>query len=285
MDQDTGTALRIAIAAVPGKAMIARDLLVQALGISRDAAENVLARGHGDVRAARLPRHRSLTLLRLLGVDAQVMDAATTGGVDLSLRYRKGADPAKVAGWLERVCPQIAKAALGGTSGLVLSHLQPQEAADLHRRLADCDGLSVALSPRQSALYDVFAPGGFGVPAELQAYLRILGCDETQRDQALGGALATGLDPVTTARLMARFGHLGLEPVNQAFQRFDLLVTGPGCLSQVEMQDFLATRGCFGDRAQGAVVVETGLSRRDARQFLNDYRHIGLQVDLRLMRG
>ncbi len=250
MEEVAESALRVTIAPGRGRAMLARDVLARAFGLEGAEAERLLARG--GTLSGRAP---SLALLRLLGVQADLSTEAPR--FDLSLRL---GDPE-----------------VEGPAGIVLEDL-PQEAAQATARALRGDGVQVTLAPHLGALYDVFAPARGPLPEALRQYLKLLGAGETE-----GPALVAGLEAQVARLVTARFRALGLIAVHQAFQRFDLWVTGSGRLSLREAADFLAARGMGdpGALARG-VRVERGLTRAAARQFLNDYRHIGLPARLTL---
>ncbi|NBZ88377.1 hypothetical protein [Stagnihabitans tardus] len=289
MEDEECTAERIVVTIAPGQgyAMLARDTLAQGFGIAGDAAERLLS-GGGVLRSDRRAGGPCLALLRLLGVQADLMQDQGAPRHDLSLRLSDPRDPT-LRLWLAECCPDVALSALDGVSGLVIADLTLEAARALTTALRRKPGVLVTSSAQNGALYDVFGPEGFEVPAALARYLSILGHGESATSAPLGRALASGIEARIAALITARFADLGLIAVNQAFQRFDLCVTGPGGLALREIADFLGVRGLRDAMAalerREPLVVEQGLTRAAARQFLNDYRHIGLCAEARLCRG
>ena len=235
-----------------------------------------LARGQGEPPAARTSPGASLA--QLIGLSAASHDTRH----DLCLRL---ADPTDLAprDWLARDWPLAPVELLDAPSGLVIRALDGAEARATLLFLQD-RGFEVTLTSGWGCLHDVFAEApGFRPSAALEQYLRILGPGEVEPLSHVDGALAAGLEARTAELLVARFA--GLISVPRAFQRFDLYVTGPGLLSPREAADFLASRGRAhpGRLAPGQVMrAESRLNRAAARQFLQDYRQIGLPTELRL---
>jgi hypothetical protein len=97
-------------------------------------------------------------------------------------------------------------------------------------------------------------------------------------------ALAVGLDRQMLAHFETRFADHGLVCVNQAFQRYDVILTGLGDVSIRDFVDFLTVRGhtpsvAFDGLMQDqGLAIDTALSRKSAEQFVADYTMIGLQV-------
>jgi hypothetical protein len=279
-------AVLITVAAGQGSAMLARDTLARAFGICRDEAARVLAEG-GEVVAQAEAQASSRALLPLFGVQALSLQAAGAR-YDLSLRLADPRDAAARAR-ISAFCPEADLAALGGAAGLVLADLPAEAARATAVALQRKPGVQVTMARQTGSLYDIFAPTGFVPPPALMRYLVLLGHGAWAPVANFGGALVSGLESRLAERVVARFGGLGLFAINQAFQRFDLSVTGAGILPLREAADFLASRGVaeadVALEAGSAVTVERGLTRSLARQFLNDYSHIGLVARLTLCRG
>jgi hypothetical protein len=111
-------------------------------------------------------------------------------------------------------------------------------------------------------------------------YLTAMGCRAPQP----WPAVAVGLDRHMLAHFESRFANHGLVCVNQAFQRYDLVLTGIGDVSIRDFIDFLTVRGHTPSVAFDAVMndkglkIEHALSRKAAERFVADYTMIGLQV-------
>lgn len=267
-------AVMMMVSSVGSAAALAGDTLARALGIEETEAAAVIARGDALVSTAGRLTAPCLSLLRVLGVRVAELHR---GGArfDLSLRLpdpRQGRE-------VTALCSRGEQAAMAGPAGLVMPDLGAEEARARAQILRE-SGLQVTVAARDGAVHDLFAPAGFVAPAALTRYLALLGCEASEE------ALACGLEARAADLVLARFGGLGLVCVNQAFQRYDLYITGSGALSCLEAADFLASRRVVEahDRLQKgqAIRIETGLSRKLARQFLLDYRHIGLAARLQL---
>lgn len=233
-----------------------------------DLAVRALDRAFGATRPAE-PAAQGLGAL--LG-----LPTGLTPRHDLSLRA--GGPVAR--DWLRRVAPAAPLADLDGPAGLVLpSVAEVAPVADFLR----AKGFAVIAAPHEGAIHDVFSPDALTPTAGLLQYLAILGQGEA--GLPVSTALAFGLEARAAARVVARFRSLGLVAVHRAFQRFDLWIEGPGALTPREAADFLAARGaaCVDRVGPGQRLrAERGLSHAVARQFLNDYRLIGLPAFLRL---
>lgn len=277
----------VTIAPGQGYAMLARDTLARAFGIGGEAADRLLSQG-GVLRSDRQLGRPCLALLQLLGVQAELVQDHAAPRCDLSLRLADPRDPGLRA-WLADACPEAAVEELTGPSGLVMADLPLEAARATAAALAQRPGVLVTLAAHHGALYDVFGPEGFAVPPALSRYLSILGHGDSASVAPLGRALASGVEARVAALLTARFAELGLIAVNQAFQRFDLYLTGPGHHAIRDLADFLGARGLRDAKAaleqRVPLLIECGLTRAAARQFLNDYRHIGLAAEARLCRG
>lgn len=287
-------AVQFELVATSATAMLAVDPLIQHFGLSRSEAEEILTAGWGFV-APRLGVARaraSLPLLASLGLRASVRgpDAAPQEEqCDISVRLNDLASLPNVAATLTGLgFGQITSAErFRGPSGLVLGGLSKARAEALCRSLAHARGVEVIQACRARARYDIFIrdTGQLAVSAALMRFIAVMG----HGSKGPAPALATGLDRRSAQILLDRFPDAGLLAVNQAFQRYDLCVTGPGLLSLRELQDFLATRGVRTEiRLQQAISasgfrVETGLSRPLAQQFMVDYATIGIPVRAELV--
>lgn len=169
-----------------------------------------------------------------------------------------------------------------GSGGLQITDLCQGLTQSAILALGRIAGVDVETCAQSIALYDLFlAPDqkSFGLKPQIK-HLSDMGCHATHP----WPALAVGLDRQMLAHFETRFPDHGLICVNQAFQRYDLVLTGLGDVSIREFVDFLSVRGhapcvAFNDLkyAQG-LTIETSLSRKSAEQFVADYTMIGLQV-------
>ena len=272
-ERNAGESVVMTVSAEGSAAHLAGETLARTLGIAEAEAAQLIARGDALIEAQRLTAP-CRALLQVLGVRVA---ALSPGGArfDLSLRLpdrRQG----KV---LTALCSRDELAAMAGPAGLVMADLGAEEARARALILRE-SGLQVTLAARAGAVYDIFAPKGTVISAELERYLAILGCGRSEE------ALACGLEARAASLVLARFGALGLVCVHEDFQCFDLFIAGSGELSLNEAADFLASRGVADAHAalrEGrAIRIEDGLNRKAARQFLADYRQIGLSVRLSL---
>lgn len=281
-------AVLITISAGQCSAMLASSTLARAFGLELCEAERVLAHGGSIVAARQSASASCLALLRLLGVQAQALQDASAPRFDLSIRL---ADPTDEGArlWLAEFLPQASLRDLCGPSGLVIVNLTAEAAQAMAVTLQRKEGVQVTRAAQAGALYDLFAPPRFAGSSELTRYLTILGHGESAHVAPIGSALASGLEAAMAALVVARFRSLGIVAVHQAFQRFDLHVTGPGHLPPRDVADFLSARGLRNAKhalESGApVLIERSLTRAAARQFLNDYRHIGLPIRATLCQG
>jgi hypothetical protein len=150
-------------------------------------------------------------------------------------------------------------------------------------------GVEVISCAQSEALYDLFlAPDQTSCALKPQIkHLADMGCHAADP----WPALAVGLDRPMLAHFETRFPDHGLICVNQAFQRYDVVLTGLGDVSIRDFVDFLTVRGhtpsvAFNDLmyTQG-LTIESSLSRKAAEQFVADYTMIGLHVQANFVRA
>ncbi len=281
-------AVQVVLLARCRHAAIAAGPVAQYFGLSLQEAELLLEKGRGVI-ASRVPLQavqRAMPLLAAIGVRIAVQSHDAPQRVerfDLSLRLLEAGVADDVVTALQRlgVKQTISAADFAGPSGLLLSDLPEGRALVYASAMRKLVGVQATLCARTEALYDLFARAGTGKDlAPLRRHLGILGCGAF----GPGSAIGVGLDHHVLTHVLARFPQFGLYAVNQAFQRYDLRLTGLGGLSPHELQDFLFTRGFGPAEVRGALQsnpglrVETGLSRTAALQFMSDYATIGLSV-------
>lgn len=278
-------AVQVAVLAPCDRASLAAGTLALHLGIARTAAEALLSAGGGlFVARSRVASFKAaMPILAALGVQVALRPAYAAAEPELcDLSLRLGGPLANAVAVMERLGLSRAtqEADFSGPAGWLIESLPRPRAEEMALALRALPGAQVTLAAQSGARYDLFARGGRVGPEQnaLRHHLAVLGC----ATQGPCRALATGLDRRTLQHLLARFGHLGLTGVHQAFQRYDLVLTGQGRLTQNELRDFLATRGADWSAARVALEtgqglrIEGGLSRAAARQFLSDYATIGL---------
>lgn len=264
--------------------------LAQHFGLSLAAAEALLTFGRGVIapRIKAQDARLAMDLLTALGVHVAIRPVGAPPEAeqfDLSLRASEDA-----VGELTVALTRLAIEAdcFAGPSGHVLTGLTQAEAEAMAATLRAIPGVQATPSAQNSARYDLFAPApGQCLDLSLvRRHLVHLGCSDT----GPSAALASGLDRRMLNHILSKFPGLGLFGVNQAFQRFDLTLTGPGRLTPHEFQDFLTTRAKFGSWQQidftagQGIRIETGLPRAAALQFLADYATIGIPARADLIR-
>jgi hypothetical protein len=137
-------------------------------------------------------------------------------------------------------------------------------------------------------VYDLFAETRLSAinHAEVRRQLRLMGC----RIGGFGDAIGMELERRVLDRILAQLPGLGLFGVDRAFQRYELLVTGKGTLSEQEFADFMTSHPAAGPvdprklMMSLPLTLENWLTRPAAGQFLGDYRLIGIQTMTRLVR-
>lgn len=284
-------AVQVTLLAPCRHANLAAGPLAQHFGLSFAAAEALLTLGRGVVasRIKSVDARAAMALLTAMGVQLAIRPVNALPEpehFDLSLRAPEDAVSALTVA-LARLGIEVV--GFVGPAGRVLTGLSQTKAAAMAVTLRAIPGVQATLSAQSSASYDLFAPVAGQCPdlAPLRRHLAHLGC----ADRGPAAVLASELDRRMLSHILARFPKIGLLGVNQAFQRFDLTLTGQGRLTTPEFQDFLATRATFGgwvrlDLVAGrGIRIETGLSRAAALQFLADYATIGIPARADLIRG
>ncbi|MBI1169901.1 hypothetical protein GC209_00760 [bacterium] len=283
-------AVQVVLLARCRQASLVAGPLAQHFGLSATRAAALLEEGRGII-AAQMPLadvRKILPLFAALGLQVAVrpVDAAVGAEVyDLSLRCLSEASGRAALGALHRfgVARRATLASFATPSGLVVADLTETRAKAVAAELRAVPGVKVTVSAQSTAVYDLFLSRS-APSADLRRHLRLLGC----LNAGPAKALATGLDRMTLAHVLSRFPQAGLFGVNQAFQRYELRLVGRGRLSSRELSDFLATRGVGAWQADpalardGGTVLESGLSRAAAGQFLADYTAIGLRAEAEL---
>lgn len=284
--------VQVAFFAPCESASLAAGTLAQHLGVTKAAAERLLSGGGGlEVARSRAASVRAaLPVLAALGVQMALRPVHAVGEPELcDLSLRLSGPLTRAAAVLERLglTRALRESECHGPSGWVIESLPRPLAEEVAAGLRAIPGAQVTLAAQIGARYDLFAAGGRMGPGlnALCQHLALLGCVIRGPSKAL----ATGLDRRTLNHVMTHFAHLNLVGVNQAFQRYQLYLTGYGRLTQNELRDFLTTRGANWADARDAIEsgkgwrVEGGLSRAAARQFLMDYATIGLPARADLM--
>lgn len=264
---------------------LALDVLSCSLGLDRSEVAARLDHGiaGNDIPADMADRLRAV--LDAAGCPAVSGRDAAAAVTDLSVQLAVWADPARVArrlaSCLGRDEADIA-ADLARPGGMVLGGLSSAELTQMEALIGPVRGTVLTASDPATALYDVFAsrPAGAASDDRLSPFLRLLGAAE----DPLTGAIAANLSQRQCRYLMARLPDLGLLPLDQSFQRFDLRLTGTTGWVTRDLADFLAAR-TQQPRArfetllpEAPVTLDLGLTRTVARQFCADYAAIGLFV-------
>ena len=252
-------------------------------------AEAALSKGSGPV-ATQLPRKTAMAALGLmatLGVRLAVVPVGEDVApdlFDLSLRLTD----LRAATCVEQKLRDLGLWTSGdrpdfyGPAGLQITDLCHEAVKGIRLSLAHTSGVDVAASAQIDALYDLFLARGqkrSDLTAEIK-HLTDMGCHASDP----WPALAVGLDRQMLAHFETRFADHGLVCVNQAFQRYDVILTGLGDVSIRDFVDFLTVRGhtpsvAFDGLMQDqGLAIDTALSRKSAEQFVADYTMIGLQV-------
>lgn len=270
---------------------LAARTLARQFGVTLEKSEALLAKGHGTIAAFASDREARAAQPLLMALGLQIAIGSPDTGIEAALYdlYARPVTPEAAADLkvaLEGMGEPIGRA-MPGPSGLVIRGLNQARLDDLRRPLDEIDGLEVTVSARREAHYDLFRrqDGSGRISAALLRHLSMIGC---RADRATA-ALAVDLDQRCLAHVLARFPDCGLVGVNQAFQRYDLSLTGTGRLTRHEMRDFLVTRGVYGPDLVDALAageplrIERGLARRATRQFLADYATIGIPARAELI--
>ncbi len=252
-------------------------------------AEALLAKGSGPI-ATQMPHSRARAAVGILasfGVRLAIVPIGDTALPDLydlclHLTDRRAAPfvDQKLRDLGLWVCAD--RPDFYGPGGVQITNLDKALAEQAVSALECAAGVDVMACAQNDALYDLFLASG-QTRSELapqMAYLTAMGC----RAPHPWPAVAVGLDRPMLAHFESRFANHGLVCVNQAFQRYDLIMTGLGDVSIRDFVDFLTVRGhtpsvAFDEvtHAQG-LTIEYALNRKAAEQFVADYTMIGLQV-------
>ena len=169
-----------------------------------------------------------------------------------------------------------------GPGGLQISDVSQGLAQTTALALEYTSGVELILSAHSDALYDVFAMSDhkpFALKPMIK-HLSDMGCHAADP----WPALAVGLNRKMLVNFETHFPDHGLVCVNQAFQRYDLVLTGLGDISIRDFTDFLCMRGhspfvAFDGLKQGrGFSIEFALSRKAAEQFMADYTLMGLHL-------
>lgn len=251
---------------------LAAPSLARHLAISEAAAKALLRKGELRLGAGAAPL---VSLLRALGI---VVQTASGAGLTVSL-YSAAPDQRMLAAL------GLQADAVRQAGGLVLTGQTVAQIEALRRKLRRFPGLRLTVSDPAQARFDLFArqPLSPHRGTALAACLAQLGLPAC----ACSGALATGLTRAQVQQVQAGFADCGLLALDQAFQRFDLYLTGIS-ISLRAAADFLAMRtDLTGVRLESVTPLaplrlESGLNRSAARAFCADYASIGLHSAARL---
>lgn len=287
--------VQVSLLASSGCGGLAAALLVERFGVTLHYAESVLEQGYGllSPRCSKTQASRTLPLLTALGlrVALQPVEAMPPDEFcNVSVRLRDLRKAGKLGVTLERLLglAGLTASSFDGPQGYVISDLSPARAEWLAATLRRQSGVYCAISEHRTALYDLFAERilSSNDHAEVKRQLRLRGCGIG----GFGDAIGLGLGRQDLARILAQFPKLGLFGVDQAFQRYELLVVGKGALSGREFSDFMMSRPA-GQTTQTRNLMqslpmrlENWLTRDAASQFLGDYSSIGIQAETRLVR-
>ena len=295
MSQIADEKVQVALLATSGLACLAADVIADRFGMTLPYTQNILDHGHGllspcfDRRAAiaMLPLLAALGLrVAIRPLDAMPVDESCD--VSIWLRDLNKASKLRAALGLMpgMICPE--SAAFNSPQGHVIRDLPLARAEWLCNALRQTGGVFCAMSKHGTALYDLFAEARLSDinQAEVRRQLRLMGCSSGGFADAVG----QGLQRRVLDRILVQLPGLGLFGIDRVFQRYELVVTGKGTLSEQEFADFMASRPVVTSvdprklMASLPLTLENWLTRPAARQFLGDYRLIGLQTVARLMR-
>jgi len=284
VEQRTGQ-LCLRVVAPPRLRSLAVDVLATNLGIDRSEAGLRLDTGMAADRLSADAAQRLRSILSAAGLAVTVADARSPARTSLSVQLSVWADAPRVvrrlAMLLDRDAAGIA-ASIARPGGLVFPDLTSAEHTRLVALLGRVRGTVLTSSDPETALFDVHVTRRLSADEDhlLRTTLAMAGC----REDALTGAVATGLSRDLCDRILSRLAHLGLLSVDQCFQRFDLLLTGTSGWVTRDLGDFLAARtqqprARFETLSAGSPVkLDLGLTAKVARQFCADYAAIGLFV-------
>lgn len=281
-----GRILTLHLASAGPSVPLASSVLARGLGIPQDAATEILLaapRALPALPAARARRLRSV--LACLGVRLDLTPAdGTRHGVTIALQPRAWADASRLSRSIAAVIGGTSDrqhAALAQPGGLVLHDVLHETAPRLERRLARIRGLRILRDDDPTPLADLF-PTRRLTDEEISHLARLRRRLDLSADRVMGAALARL--PVRLASRLAResLAGLGLIEVRQAFQRFDLYLTGQTGWMEKDLADFLVartgqSRGRFESLSPADPVrLDLDLPPATARRFMADYAAIGL---------
>ena len=253
------------------------------------SAEALLSQGSGTV-ATQYPQNSAKAAIRLLATLGVRVATVPVGGkalpelFDLCLHLTD----LRAAGFVEQNLRDLGlwgapdRPDFSGPGGLQICNVSEDLARRALLTLSAAAGVDVISCPQNDALYDLFVTSS-QKRSDLRPQLRHLaemGCHAAHP----WPAIAVDLDRQMLAHFETRFANHGLVCVNQAFQRYDLVLTGIGDVSIRDFVDFLTVRGHTPSVAFDAVMndkglkIEYALSRKAAERFVADYTMIGLQV-------
>ena len=253
------------------------------------SAEAVLSKGSGLV-ATQVQRERAkaaIGLMATLGVRLAAVPIGEDAAIDLCDLSLHLTD-VRAAGFVEQKLRELGlwtspdTPDFYGPGGLQIPDLNHELAQAAVLAFAGNYGVDVISRAQIDALYDLFlASGQKRCDHKLQInHLADMGYHAANP----WPALAVGLDRQMLAHFETRFPNHGLVSVNQAFQRYNIILNGLGEVSIRDFVDFLMVRGHTPSVAfdglmhdQG-LTIEYALSRKAAEQFVADYAVIGLQV-------
>ena len=258
-------------------------------------AEAILSKGRGPV-ATQVPRDRAkaaIGLMATLGVRLAAVPIGEDSALNLSDLSLHLTD-LRAAGFVEQKLRELGlwissdKPDFYGPGGLQIPDLSHEMAQGAVLAFEGTFGTDVTSSAQTDALYDLFLASGqkrSDLTPQIK-HLENMGCYAADP----WPALAVGLDRQMLAHFETRFPNHGLVCVNQAFQRYDLILTGLGDVSIRDFVDFLTVRGHTPSVAFDGLMHDQGLklefslSRKAAEQFVSDYAVIGLQVRAEFVR-
>ncbi len=259
-------------------------------------AEVLLSQGSGPV-AAQMPQvgaKAAVMLMATLGVRLAMVSDGKDAPPDLFDLCLHLSDLRAAAGVEQNlrdlgVWDAPSRPDFYGSGGLQITGLCHEQAQATVLALGRTAGVDVVSCAQNDALYDLFLTPD-QKRSELRPMLKHLsdmGCYASEP----WPALAVGLDRQMLAHFETKFPNHGLVCVNQAFQRYDVILTGLGDVSIRDFVDFLVVRGhtpsvAFdGLTTDQGLTIESALTRRSAEQFVSDYTMIGLQVRAAFVRA
>lgn len=281
------------LTAVPEGTFLFLPALSSLLGIDIDNLGAAVARGPGVI-ATDVPANLARRVARLAAVlniplrlvpSGAAHRAAPPQRIDLSVQLSVWADAQRVSARVARMlglAPQPVAFALSRPGGMILPDQDPDVAIRHFAVLQRIRGLVIASSDPETAQYDLHLtrPLAASDQARLDACLRHVGA----REDALTGAVASGLTRALRDHVLTRLPDLGLLAIDRRFQRFDLHLTGTCGWVTRDLADFLVSRtqqprARFETLSPAApVTLDLGLRDVVARQFCSDYAAIGLFV-------